>query len=239
MGKLFGLADELRRLRGAASRTLSPSAPSPSHTTDQRVHRSLDVMGINPGIYQCPSCARRLTRLTACVQSVAHVRRNSQFGCISYAHPVSLMPLDLNRWRESKRRRTIVLDLTHIAGKNMTMVIDYFPSDVTNGPRGPTWVYMWVYTNIYVQRENVGLGRGKLLLNPSASLDVVGLLVAVSICRNVVHTFRLRKGCRQIERASTILGPSAVSGGHWGSGGQRPPRLSMARAIKAAGVRNP
>jgi len=36
-----------------------------------------------------------------------------------------------------------------------------------------------------------------------------------------------------------IYGPSAVSGGHWGSGGQRPPRVSMARAIKASGVRNP
>jgi len=33
--------------------------------------------------------------------------------------------------------------------------------------------------------------------------------------------------------------PSAVSGGHVGSGGQRPPRLSIASAMRAAGLRNP
>ena len=39
--------------------------------------------------------------------------------------------------------------------------------------------------------------------------------------------------------ALAFSGASAVSGGHWGSRGQRPPRLSMARAMSASGVRNP
>ena|SRR5436190_24338626 len=33
--------------------------------------------------------------------------------------------------------------------------------------------------------------------------------------------------------------PSAVSGGQMGSSGQRPPRLSMARAMRDSGVRKP
>jgi hypothetical protein len=36
-----------------------------------------------------------------------------------------------------------------------------------------------------------------------------------------------------------ISGPCAVSGGHRGRSGHSPPRLSMARAIRASGVRNP
>jgi len=40
-------------------------------------------------------------------------------------------------------------------------------------------------------------------------------------------------------RLLPISGPSAVSGGHDGRGGQSSPRVSMARAIRASGVRNP
>ena len=38
---------------------------------------------------------------------------------------------------------------------------------------------------------------------------------------------------------ASFYGPSAVSGGHVGSSGQSPPRLSIASAIRASGVRNP
>jgi hypothetical protein len=96
---------------------------------------------------------------------------------------------------------------------------------------------------VYGGAHRVALGRGESAI-AAGVVDAlragrgereagVALLAALAQAHWTIHRAFLDY------QAAAESEPSAVSGGQMGSSGQSPPRLSMARAMRASGVRNP